>query len=217
MRLGPIPAAFALQARGKLLHDRTVYVGPRVKSAMGITTPGHVIITPLQSAEWQRTVLVNRGWAPDTWRSGLGEEGEEGVVEVSGVLRRSEQPNRFVPDNKPGDSQWFWIDAPSIAEHCGLPADTPMMEVFEGTSSVASAQPPTPMEILARRASSTDRHPPPNGASTFPKPNATGDLVRLAVMPEDHRNYAIIWFSLSAITGAMALRVLGTKISRPRR
>ena len=43
--------------------------GPRVRSVMGGTQAGYVLITPLVSARWGKGVLVNRGWVPAEWRS----------------------------------------------------------------------------------------------------------------------------------------------------
>ena len=201
----------ASQARGEYQHDQTVYVGPRVKSAMGTTTAGAVVITPLHSKEWHRTILVNRGWVPEGWTSApRPSKGTNAPDEASGVIRKSERPNSFVPENKPAEGKWFWIDVPSIAEACGLPADTPMLEVFDSSGGLetASSTGPTQMDILARRTSSSSAPSPRR--PEYPQPKAIGDLVKLTVMPDDHRNYAMIWFSLSAITAGMAAKVLTT-------
>ena len=210
--LVPLDGNMHCQARGSLQHDKTIYVGPRVKSSMGTAVSGHTVITPMHSDLWHKTVLVNRGWAPSGWRSGAecDQAAGPGEVEVSGALRLSEQPSNFVPDNNPSSGQWHWIDVPSIAEACGLPADTPMLEVY--TPDTTSPAPPTPIDVLARRKTMKG----PAEPEVYPKPKPAGDLVELKVMPKDHFNYAATWFSLSAITAAMAVKVLTTR-KRPRR
>mmetsp|Transcript_21290 Transcript_21290/g.59172 ORF Transcript_21290/g.59172 Transcript_21290/m.59172 type:complete len:347 (+) Transcript_21290:198-1238(+) len=200
-----------VKAKGKLLHDKTIYIGPRVKSSMGSAVSGHTVITPLHSDLWHKTVLVNRGWAPSGWRSGM--EGDPaagaGQVELSGALRLSDQPCSFVPDNKPAAGQWHWIDVPAIAEACGLPADTPMLEVYDTRDGpdTSSPAPPTPMDVLARRKQMKGASQP----EVYPQPKPMGDLIELKVMPKDHLNYAATWFSLSGITAAMAIKILTTK------
>uniref|UniRef100_A0A061RBM4 SURF1-like protein n=1 Tax=Tetraselmis sp. GSL018 TaxID=582737 RepID=A0A061RBM4_9CHLO len=195
-----------VQAEGRFLHGDAVYVGPRVKSSMGTSQPGHVVITPLYSDVWGRAVLVNRGWAPSWWRSGCEQDpASGGPASVGGVVRLGEQPNGFVPENDPGGGRWFWIDAPAIARACGLPAETPLLEVFdrgEGQDAARASHP----------ACEAVRGPRPSagagGQAAFPEPKGIGELVNLPVMPDDHRNYAAIWFSLAGILVPMALRAM---------
>ena len=35
----------------------------------------------------------------------------------------------FVPDNRPWEGDWYWIDVAAIAQQCGLPPETPLIEV----------------------------------------------------------------------------------------
>ena len=49
---------------------------------------------------------------------------------MSGVARGSEQRGGFVPDNVPERGEWFWVDVPEIAAACGLPRNTPLIEVW---------------------------------------------------------------------------------------
>ena len=50
-------------------------------------------------------------------------------VHVEGVIRESENPSTFVPENCPSKAEWYWLDAPAMARAAGLPPDTPMIEV----------------------------------------------------------------------------------------
>jgi surfeit locus 1 family protein len=201
---------------GEFQHDASVFVGPRVKSDMGTATPGYVVITPLYSKQWQKFILVNRGWVPEGWRNSPESQEPKGTVDVSGVIRHSEEPNSFVPDNQPGKQQWFWIDAPSIAEACHLAADTPLMEVFDSSQgmSTKSEAAPTPMDVLARRSG---RGGPDGHAKSYPLSKGIGDLVDLPVMPADHLHYAMIWVSLSVVTAGMAFHVLRKPFRAPKR
>jgi len=53
-------------------------------------------------------------------------------VAVDGVVRASENRGGFVPDNV--GEQWYWIDVPAMAVACGLPPDTPLIELLTDTS-----------------------------------------------------------------------------------
>ena len=44
---------------------------------------------------------------------------------------------------------------------------------------------------------------------------AVGDLLTAKVTPQDHANYALTWYSLSAATAMLALRVLRNPGVRP--
>jgi len=91
-----------------------------------------MLVTPLHSDEWNRPVLVNRGWVPSTWRSDtqFRQRWEtSGTVSLEAVTRVSEDPSSFVPQNNPKTGEWFWIDIPTMATAVGLPADTPLVEV----------------------------------------------------------------------------------------
>ena len=50
-------------------------------------------------------------------------------VSLAGVLRRSEKPSMFVPENDAARNAWYWLDVPALAKACGLPPDTPLLEV----------------------------------------------------------------------------------------
>lgn len=103
-----------------------------------LASPSHclccrfMLVTPLHSDEWNRPVLVNRGWVPSTWRSDMQFRQQwetSGTVSLEAVTRVSEDPSSFVPQNNPKTGEWFWIDIPAMATALGLPADTPLVEV----------------------------------------------------------------------------------------
>ena len=91
------------------------------------------LITPLHSSQWEKPVLVNRGWVPVTWRSDpkfrqQWESKDDGTT-LQAVTRASEDPSVFVPHNNPKTGEWFWIDVPAMAASLDLPSDTPLVEV----------------------------------------------------------------------------------------
>ncbi|CAM6102169.1 unnamed protein product [Calypogeia fissa] len=203
---------------------KNLYVGPRARSAFGVTQKGYFVITPLLSADksGQVPVLVNRGWVPSGWV----EEPDSGqavvpsakatnlekvpwwkfwtrqqnqvetlsstqpTVTVRGVIRGSEEPNMFVPLNVPSTGQWFYVDVPAMARTLGLPENAILIEVLQ-----------EPNKSL--------------GKETFPIAKDPEALLHSSVMPQDHINYALTWYSLSAATTFMAVRRLsGSRTGR---
>lgn len=71
--------------------------------------------------------------------------------------------------------------------------------------SAAKPNMPTSMEVLAMRA----RGPPE--PDTYPIARQAEDLMAVSVTPDDHRNYALTWYSLAGITGALAYSAIRKK------
>lgn len=90
-------------------------------------------------------------------------------TEVVGVVRGSEKPSIFVPENNPSSGQWFYIDVPAIARACGLPDNTVYVEDIN--DNVSSGCP-------------------------YPVPKDVNNLIRSSVMPQDHLNYTLTWYAL---------------------
>ncbi|KAI3931902.1 hypothetical protein MKW98_012312 [Papaver atlanticum] len=180
------------------------------------------------SLEFRRVmceVLVNRGWAPRSWREKhqkdsqnvepvsnikIVDDGEtEGSsrwkfwskkpiartvedpvisstpsVKVIGVIRGSEKPSIFVPANDPSSGQWFYVDVPAIARAAGLPEDTLYLE---------------------------DINDNVDHGNPYPLPKDVNTLIRSSTMPQDHLNYTLTWYSLSAAVTFMAVKRLKPK------
>ncbi|KAL4282460.1 hypothetical protein GQ457_16G024430 [Hibiscus cannabinus] len=216
--------------KGVFDNGRSIYIGPRSRSISGVTENGYYVITPLMPIPGdvesvQSPVLVNRGWVPRSWRDKsfeVPQDGEkfssmDGVpaqqneqswwrmfrskknkavedqtpaitsVEVTGVVRGSEKPSIFVPANDPNSGQWFYVDIPAIAVACGLPKDTLLIE---------------------------DINENVNPSNPYPIPKDVNSLIRSSVMPQDHLNYTLTWYSLSAAVTFMAFKRLKPKSSR---
>ncbi|XP_022725949.1 surfeit locus protein 1 isoform X2 [Durio zibethinus] len=216
--------------KGVFDDGRSIYVGPRSRSISGVTENGYYVITPLMpviddAESVQSPVLVNRGWVPRSWRDKSFEvpqdreksssmdvvpvqqnekswwrrfwskkpkvvEDQAPVitsVEVIGVVRGSEKPSIFVPANDPNSRQWFYVDAPAIAVACELPEDTLLIE---------------------------DVNENVNPSNPYPVPKDINSFIRSSVMPQDHLNYTLTWYSLSAAVTFMAFKRLKPKKSR---
>eukprot|EP00262_Sarcandra_glabra_P002596 TRINITY_DN12998_c0_g1_i1.p1 TRINITY_DN12998_c0_g1~~TRINITY_DN12998_c0_g1_i1.p1 ORF type:complete len:347 (+),score=59.89 TRINITY_DN12998_c0_g1_i1:41-1081(+) len=210
-------------------ESKSIYVGPRSRSISGVTENGYYVISPLmpttsKSDCVQLPVLVNRGWVPRSWRNkplensqdgdqlsniASSEVGEEGSVwwrfwskkpkaikdkepaitpmRIIGVIRGSEKPSIFVPANDPSSGQWFYVAVPAIARACGLPENTVYVEAIN--ENVSASKP-------------------------YPVPKDVNTLIRHPVMPQDHLNYTLTWYSLSAAVTFMASKRISSKRSR---
>lgn len=141
--------------RGRFLHDRSIFVGPRVRSELGQTFQGCMLVTPLEldspegtpaepaprrrrfslfsttakagsapepepercGSRGNRTVLVLRGWIPQKWKddpSRFDFERPSGLVQVEGLVKPSDKPGFFAPQNLPEIGQWFYYDVPAM-------------------------------------------------------------------------------------------------------
>ncbi|XP_022136969.1 surfeit locus protein 1 [Momordica charantia] len=217
--------------KGVFDEKKSIYVGPRSRSISGVTENGHYVITPLVPIpnipdSVQSPVLVNRGWVPRSWKekalevdqqsseqssdiaSSSIQESERSSwwkfwskraenlkndvapitpTEVIGVVRTSEKPSIFVPANDPRSSQWFYVDVPGIARASGLPEDVIYVE---------------------------DINEDVNPSDPYPIPKDVNTLTRSSVMPQDHLNYTLTWYSLSAAVTFMAFKRLRQKTNR---
>ncbi|KAH7617170.1 hypothetical protein Ndes2526B_g07763 [Nannochloris sp. 'desiccata'] len=178
----------------------------------------------------RREVLVLRGWVPSSWRSGptssssaaagagaasSGDSNNQppGHVTIQGVVRFGEDPGTFVPDNKPEDGTWFYLNAEQLANAVGLPRGTPMIEVISDSDQVKMLDNgPTVLDVLGGRGKL-----PPAPEEVYPLAKSEGDMGAFSVMPRDHLNYAGTWFVLMLATGGMAGKALrkGGRTRRP--
>ncbi|XP_042379554.1 surfeit locus protein 1-like [Zingiber officinale] len=212
---------------GDFDESKSVFIGPRSRSISGVTENGYYVITPLvprrtEPGSVQVPVLVNRGWVPRGWRqkslgnsenfrtssiAGTVEAKEnEGSIRwkfwsrkpealkveenipppkrVVGVIRGSEDPSIFVPENDPSSGQWFYVNIPMIARSCALPENTLYIEDINEDFSATNP---------------------------YPAPKDVNKLIRYSVMPQDHLNYTLTWYSLSAAVSFMAFQRIKPK------
>ncbi len=113
-----------VRVRGVFLHDQELYVGARSQRG----NAGYQIVTPLRRADGG-IVLVNRGWVPlDRKQPATRSEAQvAGMVEVAGIVRPIERPGWAMPDNRPAENFWFYVDVPAMARALGLDAVAPVV------------------------------------------------------------------------------------------
>lgn len=107
---------------GVFLHEREMYLGARSLN----NVLGFHVITPLALADGSQ-VLVDRGWVPlDRKLPESRMAGQlAGRVRIQGVIRSGGRKSRFVPDNRPEENFWYFVDIPAMAAHAGLEAVAP--------------------------------------------------------------------------------------------
>jgi surfeit locus 1 family protein len=196
-----------VHATGVFENEKSIFIGPRPRSTMGVTESGYFMVTPLKQNG--RSIMVLRGWVPAAWKfSKLPHDGVQATLH--GVVRLSENPSIFVPKNTPEKGDWYFIDVPHLACALGLPESTPLVEVVtseEDTIQSGGKVNPTAMDILGGRTTIRTVNEEKDKES-YPLAKSEGDLRHFSVMPRDHLNYALTWFSLSAATSGLAYKVI---------
>lgn len=76
------------------------------------------------------------------------------------------------------------------------------LQVFDRSQEDEQAILPTAMDVLAFKAQA------PKQTGLYPLPRKMSEIVNVSVMPVDHRNYALTWYSLSGATAYLALKAL---------
>eukprot|EP01026_Neomeris_dumetosa_P013799 TRINITY_DN14894_c0_g1_i2.p1 TRINITY_DN14894_c0_g1~~TRINITY_DN14894_c0_g1_i2.p1 ORF type:complete len:280 (-),score=36.93 TRINITY_DN14894_c0_g1_i2:469-1263(-) len=190
------PEFYPVACTGVFDHTRCLYVGPRVKHINGAVRKGFILFTPMTNTQKGRTIIVNRGWVPELWRlkpEFRAANEPKGEVTIRALLRESENPNSFVPRNKPDIGEWWWIDQREMALHWKLPKETPMVEVYTTEDNrIKGVGVMDPM------------HKPREygGIIRYPLEKSFRDYMDFDVMPETHLTYAIFWFFIG---GALLL------------
>ncbi|KAF9481669.1 mitochondrial protein required for respiration [Pholiota conissans] len=169
--------------KGHYDHAHTMLLSPRVREGVH----GVHVVTPL-IRENGSTILVDRGFVSNDFVSSINSEEELGEVEILGMLRTSQPRNLFTPDNDPEHGMWYWTDVEKMAEYAGGEAANvqPVFveQIFEGHAGEANTK--------------LDKGIPVGRAPTVDLRNS-------------HLSYVITWYSLSALTTFMFMRVLVNK------
>ena len=98
-----------MKIAGSFLHDKEFYLAARsLKNTVGLQ-----VVTPIKAADG-RIVLFDRGFVPQEKKDpGRRAEGQlAGTVELTGIVRRSQEQRQFAPDNVPDRNVWFHVDVP---------------------------------------------------------------------------------------------------------
>ncbi|KAI0562095.1 Surfeit locus protein [Gracilaria domingensis] len=155
---------------------------------------GLQVLTPLKTEEG-RIVLVNRGWIPQRLSSRSRRDDAQvnpysfmtkfdrntevydyndssahpSQVSFVGIVRSTDDRNRFTPENVPAKNEWFYVDANAMLNAHGL----------EGCDRVVELVEPYPH-------------------AGWPYPRGIELYAEFRTPPSTHITYAITWFSLSA-------------------
>ncbi|KAI0347753.1 mitochondrial protein required for respiration [Trametopsis cervina] len=166
--------------RGKWDHQHAMLLGPRVYDG----TKGYHVVEPLVRADGT-TLLVDRGFVSQEQAEAGAYTNDDREVEVLGMLRTGHTRNNFTPDNKPEEGLWYWSDIKAMADYAGGEQlgvqPVYIEEIFEGHAGEAST----------RVARGVPLGRPP-----------TVDV------RNSHASYVVTWYSLSAFTSVMFVRLL---------
>lgn len=166
--------------KGRWDHAHTILLGPRVYDSRN----GFHVVTPFIRSDGS-TILVDRGFITPEVAEASSWSRQEGEVEILGMLRMTQARNKFTPDNNPDKGVWYWADVPAIAEYAGGSGANVqpvyVEEIFEGHAGEASIRMSSGIPI--GRAATVD-------------------------VRNSHISYIVTWYSLSAFTTVMFLRLL---------
>lgn len=117
---------------GTFDHRREIYMGPRSLLVDGnepegggglLSTgqSGYLVITPFKLADRDLTILVNRGWVARNHKNPKSRlEGQvEGTVNLTAVVRKTEERAPFMPDSTKGSLLFTFRDVTTMAEMTG--------------------------------------------------------------------------------------------------
>ncbi|KAH9954400.1 mitochondrial protein required for respiration [Russula dissimulans] len=187
----PLPSKVNLAAIPEFVYRRVILrgrwdracamlLGPRVLDGSN----GFHLITPLVR-ENGSTILIDRGFISEHNAAKRQYPTPDGDVEVHGVLRESQARNYFTPDNNPAKGEWYWVDVSAMAEYAG------------GESS--NVQPVLVEEIFEGHAG--------DAAMCLSNGVPIGKLPTVDIR-NAHASYVATWYSLSALTTVMFIRLL---------
>lgn len=169
-----------VKLKGHWDAEHAMLLGPRVWDG----TIGYHLVVPLIRSDGS-TVLVDRGFVSKKLADRAKSHIETNEVEILGMLRTSHVRNNFTPDNHPEKGEWYWADVPAMAEYAG--------------GEQAGVQPVYVEEIFGGHGgeiSSRLSHGIPFGRTP------TVDV------RNSHASYIVTWYSLSAFTTVMFIRLL---------
>ena len=112
-----------MRISGRYLHMREMplySIGPNGR-------PGYDLFTPLLLRDGTY-VIINRGWVPEKLKEQVSrpETMIAGSVEITGVLRKSWERQRFAPENDLARNLWYYGDLTAMAKEQELSTVFPM-------------------------------------------------------------------------------------------
>ena len=163
-----LPEFRRVQVEGTLLNNETLHLQARYYQS----NLGFHLITPLKLSDGTY-IFINRGWVPKDYKTNpkVKISQPKGEIQVIGLVRGTETPRSYLPQNDAGQGLWLWQDPESWAAI--LRQKLPNKAIF-------------PVLIQQTHNARED-----NG---FPIPQKSNFEVR-----NDHLQYAITWGSFAVI------------------
>lgn len=115
--------------RGRYVYSKEIMIQPRTHNGQ----TGYHVITPF-ALEDGGGILVNRGWVPRDWKNTQSDKQKK--TDVTGILRRPERANLFVPENNPDTNQWYRLDVDEIIRYLELDHMSPYILYAETSAFV---------------------------------------------------------------------------------
>ncbi|KAI9224310.1 SURF1 family-domain-containing protein [Blastocladiella britannica] len=137
--------------------------------------PGFHAIAPMTMDDGRR-VLVNRGWIARDRKEDVTRHAPTAARQsITGLVKRNAERPAWAHDNKPEKGEWYWSDVATMA-------------------AMANAQP-----IYVEAVDTLS----PNDEQTYRERGLPIAKPPSANLKNDHLQYAITWYTLSAATTAM--------------
>ncbi|XP_046976928.1 surfeit locus protein 1 [Vanessa cardui] len=121
-----------VKVKGEFLHDKEILIGPRAliendvimqRAGSLISDPkknqGWLLITPFKLSDSGEVILINRGWIPQSLRPKEKRQASmvKGEVELTGVVRLTENRSPFMPKNNPEKNSWLYRDLSQMSAY----------------------------------------------------------------------------------------------------
>ena len=140
-------------------------------------------------------------------------------MKTIGVVRKGDMKGYFTPENVPEKNVWHYVDVRGIGEYLGLvvgggsshSSSIATLGKDENLNEDKKEKGFVPYVQLIRPIGTTT-----STSSQQPIPVAEEELMKFSVLPEQHMNYSMTWFSLSAVTLGMASFALLKKKKVPK-
>lgn len=156
-----------VQVTGRFLHDKEVYIGPRLYPRPdGRQEQGVHVLTPLVRDDGGGMVLIDRGWVPlDKRDPATRAPGQvEGSVNISAIARVPQDRAFMQPDNDTASRTFFWLDMQALAGIAGVERLAPLVLQADATANPGGL---------------------PIGGRT------------IVALKNDHLSYALTWYGLA--------------------
>ncbi|XP_068618772.1 surfeit locus protein 1 [Battus philenor] len=123
-----------VKVRGEFIHDKEILIGPRALIEQDASVPrtgslisdpkknqGWLVITPFKLSSTGDVILINRGWIPQSLRNKDKRQASmvQGELELTGVVRLTENRSPFMPKNHPEKGSWLYRDLHQMSAYLG--------------------------------------------------------------------------------------------------